>query len=71
MKGKALRRALMTSDAVRIDTNLPAITDRTELISPEDAEEMLKKNARNRPVNWNKVEEYAAIMRREIGRAHV
>ena len=70
MKGKALRRALMTSDVVRINTDVPAITDTTELISPEDAEEMLKRNSRNRPVNWNKVEEYAAIMRRGDWQLH-
>jgi len=63
MKGKALRRALATADAVRINTNLPAIVDSTMLISPEDAKEMLEKNKNNRPINWRRVEEYADIMR--------
>ena len=63
MKGKALRRALATAYAVRINTNLPAIVDSTMLISPEDAKEMLEKNKNNRPINWRRVEEYADIMR--------
>jgi hypothetical protein len=70
MKGRALRRALMTTDVIRINSDIPAITDTTELISPEDAKQMLKRNARNRPVNWNKVEEFAAIMRRGDWKLH-
>ena len=60
---KALRRALETSDALRVNANVPLIVDRTELITPEIAREMLKKNQRNRPINWTKVDEYAAIMK--------
>ena len=62
MKGKALRRAIQTTDVVRINSSLPLITDTTEIITPQLAEEMLKKNRSNRPVNWKKVEEYATIM---------
>jgi hypothetical protein len=62
MKGKALRRALETTDAVRVNADVPLITDRTELIGPKEAEELLKRNKSNRPVNWRKVEEYADIM---------
>jgi len=62
MKGRSLRRAIETKDAIRIGSNLPLITDKTELITPSIAQEMLKRNGNNRPVNWRKVEEYAAIM---------
>ncbi len=62
MKGKALRRALQTSHVVRINADVPLITDATELMTPETAYDMLLKNANNRPINWKKVEEYAAIM---------
>jgi hypothetical protein len=61
---KSLRRALETKAAVRINADLPEISDSTELISPEDAKEMLQRNLHNRPVNWNKVEEFAEVMRR-------
>lgn len=67
---KAMRRALASADVVRVNTNLPTITDKTELISPDDAKEMLKNNKNNRPVNWRKVEEYAAIMRRGEWKLH-
>jgi len=60
---KAMRRALETSDAVRIGANLPLITDSTELITPDIANEYLKHNHHNRPINWRKAEEYAKIMR--------
>jgi len=70
MKGRALRRALITSDAIRINSEVPMITDTTELISPDDAKEMLKRNAANRPVNWNKVDEFAQIMRRGEWQLH-
>lgn len=61
---KARRRALETADAIRINTDVPLIVDRTVLITPELAREMLKNNKNNRPINWKKVEEYAAIMKR-------
>jgi hypothetical protein len=61
---KAMKRAMTTSDALRINADVPLITDTTELITPEDAQEMLNRNQHNRPVNWNKVEEFAEIMRR-------
>ena len=64
MKGRALRRALATQDAHRIGADIPLIVDTTELITPEVAYEMLLKNKNNRPINWQKVEEYAAIMGR-------
>jgi hypothetical protein len=70
MKGKALRRALATSDAIRINSPVPLITDTTELITPEKAQEMLTRNRNNRPVNWQKVEEYADIMRRGEWKLH-
>jgi hypothetical protein len=58
-----MRRALETGDAIRVNADLPLITDRTEMITPEIAQEMLKHNRKNRPINWRKVEEYAEIMR--------
>jgi hypothetical protein len=64
MKGKALRRALETSDVIRVGSNIPLLVDTTELVSPAMAQEMLKRNRSNRPVNWKKVEEYSTIMRR-------
>jgi hypothetical protein len=63
MKGKALRRALTTSHVDRITDDIPLIVDQTEIITPERAYELLAKNDNNRPVNWKKVEEYAAIMK--------
>lgn len=63
MKGKALRRALASQAAVRINSEIPLIIDKTELITPGMAQEMLKHNDHNRPVNWKKVEEFADIMR--------
>jgi hypothetical protein len=62
MKGKALRRALETTDALRVNAAVPLIVTTTELITPEIAKDMLRRNAKNRPVNWHKVEEYAAVM---------
>lgn len=62
MKGKALRRALETADALRVGASVPLITDTTELITPTVAREMLRRNTANRPINWRKVEEYASIM---------
>lgn len=69
MKGKALRRALQT-DAVRVNAPVPLITDTTELVTPESAKAMLQRNHHNRPINWRKVEEYAAIMRAGDWRVH-
>lgn len=66
MKGRALRRALETSDAHRVGgpgLPIPLITDTTEAITPEVAYEMLLKNTKNRPINWRKVDEYAELMR--------
>lgn len=60
---KAMRRALETSDAIRVSANIPLIIDKTELITPAVAQEMLKRNERNRPINWKAVEKYAEIMR--------
>ena len=64
MKGKALRRALQTSEAHRIGgpTDLPVLQDTSDLITPEIAYQMLLANRHNRPINWRRVEEYAAIM---------
>lgn len=61
---KATRRALQTSDAIRVNSNVPLIVDTTELITPDVAQEMLNHNKGNRPVNWKQVEEYAAMMKR-------
>ena len=63
MKGRALRRALETTDIGRIGGDVPLIVDTTELITPEVAYEMLLHNTANRPIQWPKVEEYAAIMK--------
>jgi len=64
LKGKALRRALASKDCDRVLHNLPAITDSTELITPERAHEMLRQNKHNRPTNWHRVEEYSDAMTR-------
>lgn len=60
---KAMRRALETKDAIRINAEIPLINDTTELITPERAMEMLQQNKKNRPINWRAVDEYAAIMK--------
>jgi hypothetical protein len=62
MKGKALGRAMETKDVIRISGDVPLITDVTELVTPELAEKILKRNKNNRPINWRKVEEYARLM---------
>lgn len=69
MKGKALRRALET-DALRVNAPVPLISDTTELITPQIAHEMLKRNKRNRPINWTKVEEYSEVMKRGAWALH-
>jgi hypothetical protein len=53
-----------------VSTDLPLITDTTELISPETAYEMLLKNKNNRPINWKKVEEYAVNMKNGAWELH-
>ena len=72
MKGKALRRALHSTDALRVNAEkaVPLIITTTELVTPDIAKEMLRRNSKNRPVNWHKVEEYAAIMREGRWRLH-
>jgi hypothetical protein len=67
---KALKRALQTKDSIRIGTNIPLITDETLFVDPPVAEEMLKKNKKNRPVNWRKVEEYSKIMKKGEWKLH-
>lgn len=62
LKGKSLRRACLTNDSFRISGDVPLIQDTTEFITPEKAQEMLKLNKNNRPVNFNKVEEYKKKM---------
>jgi hypothetical protein len=69
MKGKALRRALET-DALRVNADVPLIVTTTELITPDSAKAMLQRNHKNRPVNWRKVDEYAAQMRAGLWRLH-
>jgi hypothetical protein len=67
---RSLRRALETSDAIRVNSALPLIQDTTELITPDEAREMLKRNRSNRPINWNAVERLADIMRRGQWQLH-
>jgi len=62
LKGKAFKRAIETKDAARINGDIPLIVDSTELITPEMAEKLLRRNNSNRPVNWNKVEQYRKVM---------
>ena len=61
---KAARRAAEVKDGYRIIDSeaIPLIRDKTELITPELAKEMLKRNKKNRPINWRKVEQYADMM---------
>ena len=61
LKGRALKRALKTNSHHRL-YDVPLITDSTEYITPDIAEKMLGKNKNNRPINWNKVEEYRRLM---------
>lgn len=61
-KGKAFKRAIETKDIYRLTDPVPLIQDSTELITPEIAQKILEKNKNNRPVNWNKVEEYRKAM---------
>ena len=71
MKGnKAMKRAMETKDAIRLSGKIPLIVDSTEEISPEIAQEILKKNKANRPINWHKVEEYADLMARGQWKLH-
>lgn len=59
---KAMRRAVECKDAVRVGTDLPLITDKTVLMTKEEADRYLEHNHRNRPVNWRSVEEYGKKM---------
>jgi len=63
LKGKALKRAMATKDAVRLIGDVSLIHDTTELITPETAQSLLKKNTNNRPINWNKVKEFSDAMK--------
>ena len=67
---RAVQRAWKTGDvrAVNAQPNapkedIPLITDTTELITPAIAQEMLQRNQKNRPVNWNRVDEQAKTMK--------
>ena len=62
MKGKALRRAIVSADALRINTSVPLIVDTTELVTPDTAKAWLQHNQSNRPVNWHRVDAYAGLM---------
>jgi hypothetical protein len=62
LKGKAYKRAVECSDSIRLMGDIPLIVDKTEIITPEIAHDMLQRNKHNRPINWKKVEEYAALM---------
>lgn len=55
---RAIERAADSKDAMRLygDKNIPLIRDVTELVTPQSAEIMLKKNNNNRVINWNAVE---------------
>jgi hypothetical protein len=66
---KAMKRALQ-KDPIRANGDVPLITDSTELITPEMAQEMLRRNKNNRPINWKKVEEYADIISKGEWRLH-
>jgi len=70
MKGKALRRALETTDALRVNADVPLIVTTTELVTPDLAKAMLTRNKKNRPVNWRKVDEFADQMRSGQWRLH-
>lgn len=70
MKGKALRRALASTDSLRVNADVPLIVTTTELVTPDVAKTMLQKNTRNRPINWHKVDEYAEVMRNGQWRLH-
>ncbi len=61
MNGRSLRRALV-ADPLMVNAPITQIISTTELVTPELAKEWLRFNTRNRPVNWNKVSEYAAAM---------
>jgi hypothetical protein len=70
MKGKALRRALETTDTIRVNAPVPLIVTTTELVTPDLAKAMLTRNKKNRPVNWTKVDEFAEQMRSGKWRLH-
>lgn len=70
MTGNRAARRAWERGVTRTDSSLPLFEDETLLVTPEVAQELLKKNKKNRPVNWNKVEEYAEIMRRGEWKLH-
>lgn len=59
---KSRKRAETTQEAFRLDNKIPLIQDKTELITPEKAQEMLNRNPKNRPISWRKVKEYQKKM---------
>ena len=67
---KALKKAAETKDYIRLGGDVPLIQDTTELISPEIAEKLLRKNKNNRPINWRKVEEYRKLMENNEWKLH-
>ena len=69
LKGNPLKRALKTKDTYRLD-GIPLIQDETKLITPTIAENMLKKNKNNRPINWNKVEQFKESMEKGKWKFH-
>lgn len=71
LKGKSLKRASKTKDAMRIyNDDISLIVDTTELITPQIAEKILRNNKNNRPINWNKVEEYESLMKKGEWKFH-
>lgn len=70
LKGKALRRALATTDSGRLAGDVPLIQNKLELIGPEYAQDLLLRNKCNRPINWKEVERIADVMRRGEWLAH-
>lgn len=70
IKGKALKRAMETKDAHRLEVQIPLITDSTEHITPEMARKMLERNRNNRPINWNRVHEFSRLMKEGKWKLH-
>jgi len=62
IKGKALRRVWNEGDTTRLLADIPLMTSKVEIITPQTAQQMLTKNNNNRPVKWDKVTEYRRIM---------
>ena len=63
MGGNKARRRAAETGAVRQDDTIPLIVDETVLVTPEMAQEMLKRNNNNRPIAWKTVEEYSVLMK--------